>query len=104
MPLAQPLLARRASELAPLLGHRFRPLDPLLTSVHQMSSVPLGGDPRRAAVDPQGRSHRLRCLYVADGSVFPTSLGGPPQISIYTVGRRVARALVADLRAAGGGA
>jgi choline dehydrogenase-like flavoprotein len=34
---------------------------------------------------------------VADGSVFPTSIGGPPQLTIYTVGRRVARTVCADL-------
>jgi len=36
-------------------------------------------------------------LFVADGSLFPTSIGGPPQISIYTFGRRVAREVAAML-------
>lgn len=102
VPLATPLVARTAAELAPLLRHRYRPLDPVLTSVHPMGSLPLGGDPRRAVVDPQGRHHQLRGLYVADGSLFPTSLGGPPQISIYAAGRKVARTVCADLQRAPG--
>jgi choline dehydrogenase-like flavoprotein len=98
VPLATPLVARRPEELARLSQHRYRPLDPLLTAVHPMGSLPLGADPRRSVVDPAGRHHQVAGLYVADGSVFPTSIGGPPQLTIYAAGRKIARHLVADLR------
>ena len=55
-------------------------------------------DPRRGVTDEDGRWHGVAGLYVADGSLFPTSIGVPPQISIYTAGRRAARAIAADLR------
>jgi choline dehydrogenase-like flavoprotein len=64
-----------------------------------MSTLPMAADPRLGVVDGEGRWHGLPGLYVADGSVLPTSIGAPPQISIYTVGRRVARTVIADLRA-----
>ena len=101
VPLGTPLIARTTAELAPLLappstGRSIR----CSPRVHPMGSLPLGSDPRRAVVDPQGRHHQLRGLYVADGSVFPTSLGGPPQLSIYATGRRVARTVCADLQSA----
>ena len=35
----------------------------------------------------------VKNLFVCDGSLFPTSIGGPPQISIYALARRVARAV-----------
>ena len=98
VPLARPLVARTVAGLAPLLTHRYRPLDPLLTAVHPMGTLALGRDPSRSVVDPEGRHHRVANVYVVDGSLFPTSLGGPPQISIYTAGRKVARTVVADLR------
>lgn len=98
VPLARPLIARRVEDLAPLLTHRYRPIDPLLTSVHPMGSLPMGSDPRRSVVDPSGRHHQLQGLYVADGSIFPTSIGGPPQLTIYATGRRVARTAASDLR------
>jgi choline dehydrogenase-like flavoprotein len=97
VPLAEPLVARSVAELAPLLRHRYRPLDPLLTAVHPMGTMALGADPRRAVVDPRGRHHHLRNVYVADGGLFPTSLGAPPQMSIYAAGRKVARAILEDL-------
>jgi choline dehydrogenase-like flavoprotein len=101
VPLGTPLIARTTAELAPLLRHRYRPLDPILTSVHPMGSLPLGSDPRRSVVDPDGRHHQVQGLYVADGSVFPTSIGGPPQLSIYATGRKVARTVCADLGRSG---
>jgi choline dehydrogenase-like flavoprotein len=103
LPLADPLIAHTPGELARLQTHRYRPLDPLLTSVHPMGSLPLGDDPRRSVVDPQGRHHQVAGLYVADGSLFPTSIGGPPQLSIYAAGRKIARHLVADLQKGAGG-
>lgn len=102
VPLLTPLRARTVAELQPLLAHRYRPLDPLLTAVHPMGTLPMGSDPRRSVVDPEGRHHRVQNLYVVDGSLFPTSLGGPPQITIYAAGRKVARTVAADLRRAAG--
>jgi len=102
VPLATPLVARQPQDLERVCQHRYRPLDPLLTSVHPMGSLPLGDDPRRSVVDPQGRHHQVAGLYVADGSLFPTSIGGPPQLSIYAAGRKIARHLVADLQKGAG--
>ncbi len=67
-----------------------------ITAVHPMASVPMGDDPATAAVDSRGRHHQVRGLWVADGSLFPTSIGAPPQISIYALGLHVGRALVAE--------
>jgi len=54
------------------------------------------GDHRKTSVvNPQGMHHHMKNLWVADGSLFPTSIGGPPQIPIYTFARRVARAIAA---------
>jgi choline dehydrogenase-like flavoprotein len=98
VPLKEPLFAASPGELKALLRHRMQPLDPLLSSAHPMGTLPLGTDPRRSVVDPEGRHHQVGGLYVADGSLFPTSIGGPPQVTIYAAGRRVARAIHGDLR------
>lgn len=66
------------------------------SAVHPMSTVPMGDNPAVAAVDSQGRHHHLRGLWIADGSLLPTSIGGPPQLSIYALGLHVGRALVAS--------
>ncbi|MFU8802564.1 MAG: GMC oxidoreductase [Bradymonadaceae bacterium] len=50
-----------------------------------------------SVVDPQGEYHHVKSLFVADGSLFPTSIGGPPRIPIYTFGRRVVRCIRASL-------
>ena len=61
-----------------------------------MGGAPLGADPRRAVVDVDGRHHHLRNLYVCDGSLFPTSIGANPQLSIYGFAARM-RGLAAGL-------
>jgi choline dehydrogenase-like flavoprotein len=64
-----------------------------VTAVHPMGSVPMGDDPTTHAVGSDGKHHHLDGLWVADGSLFPTSIGVPPQISIYTMGLHVGRAV-----------
>ena len=66
-----------------------------LTAVHPMGSVPMGDDPRVAAVDSRGKHHHVAGLWVADGSLFPSSIGVPPQLSIYAMGLHVGRAIIA---------
>ncbi len=65
-----------------------------LTAVHPLGAVPMGDDPKRAPVDSRGKHHHLQGLWVADGAVFPSSIGVPPQLSIFAVGLHVGRALV----------
>ena len=68
-----------------------------VVSAHVMGGCALGPDPRRAAVDPAGRYHHLSNLYVQDGSLFPTSIGANPQLSIYGLAARLASGLAAEL-------
>jgi choline dehydrogenase-like flavoprotein len=63
-----------------------------ISAVHPMGSVPMGNVPS-AAVDDEGRHRAVRGLWVADGSLFPSSIGVPPQLSIYALGLHVGRAI-----------
>jgi hypothetical protein len=38
-----------------------------------------------------GEHHGVRGLFVLDGSLFPTSIGVPPQISIYAMAKHLAK-------------
>jgi choline dehydrogenase-like flavoprotein len=50
----------------------------------------MGASPEKSVVDPDGQAWDLKELYVADGSVVPTSLGVNPQLSIMTMATRIA--------------
>ncbi|HSQ62143.1 MAG TPA: GMC family oxidoreductase [Polyangiaceae bacterium] len=76
-----------------------RPHNVPLTAVHPMGTLRMGDDPARSVVDSHGEHHFVKGLFVADGSLFPTSLGGPPQISIYAFALHLAKHMVARARA-----
>src|SRR5262245_27921734 len=92
-PLSTVEVIRGERDLAAAAAHPVGALDPPLTATHPMGTLPMAADPARGVTDGDGRWHGVRGLYVADGSLFPTSIGGPPQITIYMVGRRAARAI-----------
>jgi choline dehydrogenase-like flavoprotein len=62
-----------------------------MAAVHPMGTMALGDDPKRAVVKSTGEHHQLEGLFVLDGSLFPTSIGGPPQIPIYAISRHLSR-------------
>lgn len=66
---------------------------PDVTAVHPMGSVPMGEGPT-AAVGSDGKHRHVDGLWVADASLFPTSIGGPPQLSVFAAGLAVGRAIV----------
>ena len=77
------------------------PLDPLLTrvvSAHVMGGCGMADSPTRGAVDSLGRHFQLGNVSVHDGSVFPTSIGANPQLSIYGLVAQNASALAKELR------
>jgi len=97
VPSARPFVARSEAELAPLEAWTPRPLDPPQVAVHPMGGLRMGTDPRRSSTTPEGRHHHCPNLWVADGSLFPSSTGVPPQLSIYSFGRMVGQAAAASL-------
>jgi choline dehydrogenase-like flavoprotein len=93
VPFARPLTLERPDRVGEIVAHGYRPLDPLLTAVHPLGTLALG-----LVVDARGAWRGVERLWVADGSLFPTSLGAPPQLSIYAAGHKVAGHLVEALR------
>lgn len=76
------------------------PLKPLLcrvVSAHAMGGCGMADVPARGVVDHRGRHFWLSNLSVHDGSIFPTSLGANPQLSIYGLTARNASLLAAEL-------
>ncbi len=74
-----------------------RPLALRLVSAHVMGGCAMGGDAARSVVDGRGRHHQLGNLTVADGSLFPTSIGANPQQSVYGIVARNISALAQSL-------
>jgi choline dehydrogenase-like flavoprotein len=66
-----------------------------ISAVHPMASVPMSDDPALGPVDSAGAHHSVDGLWVSDGSLFPESIGVPPQLSIYSLGLHVGRAVAA---------
>jgi choline dehydrogenase-like flavoprotein len=62
----------------------------VLASTHPQSTLRMGGDPKSSVVNAFGESHEVPGLFVADMSVFPTSLGAPPQITTAALADRTA--------------
>jgi choline dehydrogenase-like flavoprotein len=75
-----------------------RPHSVPLSAVHPMGTMRMGDDPRASVVRSTGEHHQLEGLFVADGSLFPTSIGVPPQISIYAFALHLAPQIVARAR------
>lgn len=76
------------------------PMKPLLTrvvSAHVMGGCGLAGDERRGVVRPDGTHWQLANLSIHDGSIFPTSIGANPQLSIYGIVNRLATGLAKRL-------
>lgn len=75
-----------------------KPLEALVFSAHVMGGCAMGGDEKHSVVDEKGRYRHLDGLYIFDGSIFPTSIGANPQLSIYGLVAKLASELAADSR------
>jgi choline dehydrogenase-like flavoprotein len=84
--------ARAAIEALPLV-----PLATRVVSAHVMGGCAMADAPRRGVVDHYCRHFQVENLSIHDGSVFPTSVGANPQLSIYALAARNASALAEAL-------
>lgn len=69
---------------------KIKPKDLDLQAFHPLGTCRMGADPREAALDPSGRLYGMDNVYVADGSIFPTSLGVNPQVTIMAAATKIA--------------
>ena len=74
-------------------GLSMKPLRGQVFSAHVMGGARMGASPDNSVVDSDGRFHHLDNLYVLDGSLFPTSIGANPQLSIYAIVAKLASRL-----------
>jgi len=68
-----------------------------VVSAHVMGGCAMADTPARGVVDQHGRHFHIGNLTVCDGSLFPTSLGANPQLSIYGLAARNMTRLAAEL-------
>jgi choline dehydrogenase-like flavoprotein len=69
-----------------------------LGSAHVMGGCAMGEDPKNAVTDSLGRHHQLSNLSIHDGSLFPTSIGANPQLSVYGLTAQLATSLAERLK------
>ena len=65
----------------------------LLFTAHLMGGCAMSDDPARGVVNSAGRHHQLANLYIFDGSLFPTSIGANPQLSVFALTAQNASAM-----------
>jgi len=75
----------------------FRLLSTRVVSAHVMGGCGMSDDERLGVTSSQGRYHGVSNLSVHDGSLFPTSIGANPQLSIYGLTARLASGLAQQL-------
>jgi choline dehydrogenase-like flavoprotein len=68
-----------------------------LVSAHVMGGCGLAGNERLGVTRPDGVHWQLENLSIHDGSLFPTSIGANPQLSIYGITARLSAGLAKRL-------
>jgi gluconate 2-dehydrogenase alpha chain len=70
-------------------------ISPVPNSKHVMGTTRMGANPATSVVNPFGRLHDVPNVVVADSSVFVTSSGYGPTLTLVALALRAARALMA---------
>jgi len=96
-PNVGPVSVIKRGELEEFESLRLRPADLRLEAFHPMSTARMGGKPDTSVVDPSGAVRGVEALYVADGSLLPTSVGVNPMMTIIACATHVSRAVAESL-------
>jgi choline dehydrogenase-like flavoprotein len=79
-----------AAEVEKLQDHKAKASDFILMAFHPMGTCRMGAHRKSSVVDANFETHDLRNLFIADASVFPTSLGVNPQETIFALATKCA--------------
>jgi cholesterol oxidase len=89
-------------DVADIYGGTFAPLASWsafnrIITVHPLGGCRLSGSAQEGVVSLEGEVHGYPGLYVADGSVIPSSIGFHPAMTIAAVSERIADAVASGL-------
>lgn len=87
---SEPLMLERGDDITEIARRGATHGQLVTASTHPQSTCRMGSDPGSSVVGAFGECHDVEGLFVADMSVFPTSLGAPPQITTAMFGDRTA--------------
>lgn len=90
-----PLVLTPGDDLSVVERREIRAGDVPIASTHPQSTCRMGTSSSNSVVDGFGGLHEVKGLFVADMSVFPTSLGAPPQITTAALADRTAQHILA---------
>lgn len=76
---------------------QFLPCQTFMSSAHCQATVKMGEDLKRCSVNSRGETYGSRNLLVCDSSVFPTSCGANPMISVMTLARYQGKRIANEL-------
>ncbi len=88
----------RPGDLADFEAATFKPSELRLEAFHPMGTARIAADPAQGACDIRGAVHGTEALYVADGSLFPSSVGVNPMMTIIAFAKQVARGVAEERR------
>lgn len=77
-------------------GIRNEPFALRMVSYHPQGTLRMGADPAASVVNPWGECHDVQRLFVADASLFPTSILVNPQESVYALSTYIAGHILAE--------
>jgi choline dehydrogenase-like flavoprotein len=90
----------KRGELAAFEAARLKPSELRLEAFHPMGTARISADPGQGVCAADGSVRGTRDLYVADASLFPTSVGVNPMMTIVACAKQVARAVAGEPAAA----
>jgi choline dehydrogenase-like flavoprotein len=83
----------RPGEEAELEATSFKPAELRLEAFHPMGTARIAADPREGVCAADGSVNGTSDLYVADTSLFPTSVGVNPMMTAIAFSKRIARGI-----------
>ena len=67
-----------------------------MVSYHPQGTMRMGADATQSVIAPNGECHDVAGLYVADASLFPTSIIVNPQETVYALSHYIADGILAN--------
>lgn len=97
LPIPHPQEIHTVDEIYKIFEQSLKPSDLELMTVHLMGTCQMGRDENSGVVNSFGEHYGTKGLFIADASVFPTSIGVNPQVTIMALATRTANHIAENM-------